>query len=78
MDLSVQELEAAINWWRDRCPARGSDVALSPEVKVLATVYALMIFRRTAQVALDAIDPGARQLILNWRAQHSTDTTPHA
>ena len=43
MDLSVQELEAAINHWRDRRPARGNEYALSPEVNLLAGVYALMI-----------------------------------
>lgn len=68
MDLSVQELEAAINYWRDRRPARGNEYALSPEVNVLATVYALMIYRRAAHVQLDALDPSVRQLIASWRA----------
>lgn len=40
MELSVQELEAAINYWRDRRPARGNEYALAAEVKILARVYA--------------------------------------
>ncbi len=72
MDLSVQELEAAINHWRDRRPARGNEIALSPEVNVLATVYALMIYRRATHVQVDALDPHARQLIASWRALPDT------
>ena len=32
MELSVQELEAAINYWRDRRPGARQRVALAPEV----------------------------------------------
>ena len=72
MDLSVQELEAAINYWRDRRPARGNEYALSPEVNVLATVYALMIYRRAAHVQLNALDTNARELIASWRSLPET------
>lgn len=70
MDLSMQELEAAINDWRARRPARGNEYALSAEVNVLATVYGLMIFRGVATVDLDTLDSSARQLLLAWRADH--------
>jgi hypothetical protein len=68
MELSLQDLEAAINYWRDRRPARGNEYALSPEVSVLARVYALMIFHHASSVALDHLDAGARALLLSWRA----------
>jgi hypothetical protein len=70
MDLSVQELEAAINYWRDRRPARGNEVALSAEVNILATIYALMIYRREQTLDTNTLDAGARQLLHDWRSQH--------
>ncbi|HEY0060586.1 MAG TPA: DUF3717 domain-containing protein [Telluria sp.] len=69
MDLSVQELEAAINYWRDRRPARGNEFALSPEVNLLAGVYAMMIYRRQAAVDLAALEMGVQRLLQDWRAQ---------
>ncbi|SHH26684.1 DUF3717 domain-containing protein [Massilia sp. CF038] len=63
MDLRVQELEAAINFWRDLRPARGNEFALSPEVNALATVYALMIFRGQLVVNIATLDPEIRRLL---------------
>lgn len=63
MELSVQELEAAINYWRDQRPARGNEYALSPEVNVLATVYAMMIYRGQAVIDLDTLDGRTRDLL---------------
>jgi hypothetical protein len=70
MDLNLQELEAAINYWRARRPARGNEFALSAEVGVLATVYALMIFRGLRSLPLDQLDASARQLLQTWREHH--------
>jgi hypothetical protein len=70
MELSVQELEAAINYWRMQRPARGNELALSPEVNVLAPVYALMIYHHTMTVALGSLNASARDLLLAWQAQH--------
>lgn len=69
MKLSVQELETAINHWRGRRPASGSAAALSPEVKALATVYALMIYRRQSAIDTDTLDPGIGQLLLAAHAR---------
>jgi Protein of unknown function (DUF3717) len=69
MDLTLQELEAAINYWRGRRPAQGAELALSGEVKVLATLYALMIYSGARSVDEQKIDPGARQLLQTWREQ---------
>ena len=78
MKLSVQELEAAINHWRGRRPASGSAAALSPEVKALATVYALMIYRRQSVIDTDTLDPAARQPLLAAHPQSdpSNPTNP--
>ena len=77
MDLSVQELEAAINYWRERHPARGSEMALGPEVNLLALVYALMIFRRMATIDTESLDPDVQQVLDDWRG-HTTTATTHA
>jgi len=70
MDLTVQELEAAINFWREQRPARGNEFALAPEVNLLARIYALMIFRRAATLDTATLAPDAQQLLHGWHAQH--------
>ena len=68
----MQELEAAINYWRERAPARGGGYGLSSEVNLLAPIYALMIFHAAAFVDTTTLDPGAQQLLHTWRAQLPT------
>ncbi len=72
MDLSVQDLEAAINYWREQRPIGPNGVELAPEVNALAVVYALMIYRRASHVHIDALDASARAPLEQWRAHHST------
>lgn len=67
MDLTLNELEQAINYWRRVRPATGEERALSPEVNVLADVYALMIFRRVQTCPLDTLAPDALALVDAWR-----------
>lgn len=69
MDITLTELEQAINYWRSLRPSTGEEHALSPEVNVLATVYAMMIFNRSRSVSLDTLDSSARQLLETWRQQ---------
>lgn len=69
MDITLTELEQAINYWRALRPSLGEERALSPEVNVLATVYALMIFNGAKSVPIEQIDPTARQLFQSWREQ---------
>jgi hypothetical protein len=75
MELSVRELEAAINYWRERAPARGNEYALSAEVNLLAPIYALMIFRGAATLDTNTLDPGAQRLLHAWRttSTHTPD-----
>ncbi len=75
MQLRVQELEAAINYWRERAPARGNDYALSREVTLLAPIYALMIFHGVVTLDSTTLDAGAQQLLQAWRAQHLSTYT---
>jgi len=67
MELTVNELEQAINYWRRQRPSTGDERALSAEVNVLANIYALMIFDRVRTRPLDMLDPAARALIDAWR-----------
>lgn len=69
MDISLPELEQAINYWRLQRPAIGEECALSPEVNALADVYALMIINHSSSIALAAMGNVAQRLIAVWR-QH--------
>jgi hypothetical protein len=71
MELSLLELEAAINFWRNQRPARGNEYALSAEVKILARVYAMMIYRHLPSLPLDQLDASARHLLQMWRDTHA-------
>ena len=67
MELRIQALEAAINYWRARQPARGNEYALSPPVSRLAGVYARMIYYRQDRIAIDSLEPAIAVLIEAWR-----------
>jgi hypothetical protein len=70
MDITLPELEQAINYWRSLRPSMGEERALSPEVNTLATIYAMMIFNQTKVVPLDMIGQAAQQLLESWRKQN--------
>ena len=67
MDITLTELEEAINYWRQLRPSRGEERALSPEVNTLATVYATMIYSHQRAMPLDSLNAPSRQLIEGWR-----------
>lgn len=67
MDITLPELEQAINYWRALRPSTGEEHALSPEVNALATIYARMIFHGSKAISIDALDPPSRQLVESWR-----------
>jgi Protein of unknown function (DUF3717) len=69
MNLTMPDLEQAINYWRARHPSQGEERALSSEVNALASVYALMIYQRHNTIPLTQLSPLAQQLIQAWREQ---------
>ena len=71
MDLTLTELEQAINYWRALRPSAGEERALSPEVDALATVYAMMIFNHAKIIPIESLDAAAAKLIENWRRQRA-------
>ena len=71
MDIPLNEMEDAINYWRLMRPSQGEESALSPEVNALAGAYALMIFTHARAVSMDSLDEAARALVNSWRDQRS-------
>ncbi|GGC95427.1 DUF3717 domain-containing protein [Undibacterium terreum] len=71
MNITLPELEAAINYWRQQRPATGDECALSPEVNILASEYALMIFHRKKEIAAQELKPNAQSLLRIWQASKS-------
>ena len=71
MELTLNELEKAINYWRALRPSTGEERALSPEVSALATVYAMMIFNRVKSAPLDTFDATSQQLLETWRTRQT-------
>lgn len=59
------DMEDAINWWRQRAPS-ADGLSLSKPVRVLADVYALMIFNRCDEVDWDFLSPEAQEVWLDW------------
>jgi hypothetical protein len=71
MDITLNELEQAINHWRIAQPSRGEERALSVEVNALANVYAQMIYQHLRMLPLDGIEVQARGLLEEWLRQRT-------
>lgn len=67
MELSITELEQAINHWRGLRPSSGEERVLSNEVNVLAKVYSHMIFHHLKTIPLASLDETTLRLIESWR-----------
>lgn len=65
--LTIQELEAAINYWRNQSPAEGEDYRLCSEAATLAKPYALMIIQGSQRTPLDVLDEASRAVITKYR-----------
>ena len=65
--ISIQELEAAINYWRSQSPAKGEELRLCPEASALAKPYALLIVQGSQRVPMDVLDETARTAIQNFQ-----------
>lgn len=68
--IHITDIEAAINWWRDKTPSPDG-VTLAPELRALAEVYALMVYYHEDE-AREAGFPS--QAWAAWKAWY--DTTP--
>jgi hypothetical protein len=64
-DITITELEAAINYWRSRSPASGDELSLCKEASALSRPYALMIVQRQDRLSTAALEPVA---LAAWQA----------
>jgi len=70
--VSIQELEAAINYWRAQVPAKGEELIFSKKAAALAKPYALMIMQGSQRMPLDILDETSKEALakfIAWRAQ---------
>jgi hypothetical protein len=58
--ISIQELEAAINYWRERSPSSGESLELCKEASCLARPYALMIIQSAQRIPLEGLNEKER------------------
>jgi predicted Fe-S protein YdhL (DUF1289 family) len=70
--IHITDLEAAINWWRERRPSPDG-ISACTEVRALAEVYALLVYRRESGCDEDKLPVAASEAWLAWYA-----TTPDA
>lgn len=68
--VHVTDLEAAINWWRERSPSIDG-ISAAPEVRALAEAYALLAWMRATEIDVDAMSDKALGAWLDWY-----ETTP--
>ena len=64
--LSIQDLEAAINYWRSQSPAVGEELHLCPEAAALAKPYAMMIVQGAQRIPMDVLDEVATLAIQGY------------
>ena len=70
--LHITDIEAAINWWRERRPSPDG-LRACDEVLALAEVYALMVYHHEPECDERTLPEAARDAWLAWYA-----TTPDA
>ena len=71
--IHITDIEAAINFWRERSPSPDG-ITLLPEVRALAEVYALLVFYREQEADEFSMPEKAAKAWLAW--YHTTPDTP--
>lgn len=71
--IHITDIEAAINWWRQRSPSLDG-ISACPEVRALAEVYGLMVYYRRSDVDEHGLPPAAAAAWQGWYA--STPDAP--
>lgn len=73
--ISIQDLEAAINYWRERSPATGEALELCKEASALANAYALMIIQSAQRIPLESLSERARLAWDTYLLNKDSDVT---
>ena len=63
--IHITDIEAAINYWREKSPSLDG-ITLPPELRALAEVYALMVFYREEEVAVEGFPAKAMAAWQTW------------
>lgn len=71
VDITLTDLESAINFWRQQSPSVGDELRLCPEAAALATPYAFMILKRRQTLSVNDLDPLAQAAIEQWRTKRA-------
>ena len=70
--ITLPEIEAAINFWRQRSPSVGEELRLCQEASSLATPYALMIIERRTQLEISQLSDKAQTALRAWQQASAT------
>ena len=71
--IHITDIEAAINWWRERSPS-SDGVSACAEVRALAEIYALLVYYRQTECDEATMPAKAKAAWLAWYA--STPDAP--
>jgi predicted Fe-S protein YdhL (DUF1289 family) len=63
--IHISDLEAAINYWRERSPS-SDGLSLADPVRVLAELYARMAYRHETEIEEASLSPPVREAWLAW------------
>ncbi|NWF44226.1 DUF3717 domain-containing protein [Hydrogenophaga sp. D2P1] len=63
--IHISDLEAAINYWRERSPS-SDGLSLADPVRVLAELYARMAYRHETEIEEATLSQPAREAWLAW------------
>ncbi len=66
-EISITDLEAAINYWRQTHPSEGEELRLTQKAAALAEPYAMMIMTRRHLLSIEPLDLEAQEAIEQWR-----------
>ncbi|GAA4332823.1 DUF3717 domain-containing protein [Pigmentiphaga soli] len=67
MEISLTDLEQAINFWRNRYPSTGKEQRLCSQANALAAPYAEMIMSKRRQIDEAELPADARTALGDWR-----------
>ena len=67
-EITITQLEAAINYWRARLPSHGEDMKLCQQAGALSKPYALMIVQRHKTLALSELEPNALEAYKSYES----------
>lgn len=58
--ISINELKAAINFWRGCSPSQGDELSLCKEASALSKPYAMLIVQRRSGLPPEQLEADAR------------------